>query len=444
MCNCSIIRAVLASWLVSVLFSPLAAEMKSPAILVELHDVIGPASQDWVTRSLESAEQAGAPLVILRMDTPGGLDFSMRKIIASILDANIPIVTWVAPAGARAASAGTYILLASPVAAMAPTTHLGAATPVRIGGIPDLPDSRSADEKTVANDPMQHKMINDAAAYIRGLAERHGRNAQWAEYAVREAGTLTAREALQKNVIDLIAADIPELLQKIDGRKVSLGHVDTVLHTQGLPVRVVEPDWRNRLLSMIADPNVAYILLLIGIYGLVFEFSSPGHIVPGIAGAIALLLAAYAFQVLPVSFTGLALLVVGLVFIVAEAFVTSGGALGIGGLIAFVLGSIILFDDENIAVSLPLVGGMALAAGGFLLWMVGELVLLRRKRAVTGAEGMLSEVGTVQRRFSHRGWVRVHGESWRAESDRPLVKGQKVRVVDINGLVLKVEAIEES
>ncbi len=441
MCKSSIFRTLLVCWLVTILLSPVTAVAASPAVVIDLRGAIGPATQDWVGRSLKQAEQAAAPLLILRLDTPGGLDFSMRKIIASILDSKVPVVSWVAPAGARAASAGTYILMASHIAAMAPTTHLGAATPVRLGGISG---SDAPQEKTLASDPMAHKMVNDAAAYMRGLAARHGRNAQWAEQAVREAVTLTAQEALQKHVIDLIAADIPELLRKIDGRKVTLGDTERVLHTNGIGIRTVEPDWRNRLLSMIADPNVAYILLLIGIYGLIFEFSSPGHIVPGVAGAIALLLAAYAFQVLPVSSAGLALLVVGLTFIVAEAFVTSGGVLGLGGLIAFVLGSIILFDDDNISVSLPLIGGLALASGAFLLWLVGELVLLRRKRSETGAEGMLGEVGRVQRGFSHQGWIRVHGESWRAESERPLTKGQKVRVVGVNGLVLKVEAIEES
>ncbi len=416
------------------------------AWLVELDGGIGPASQDLVLRSLEKARESEARVFIIKMNTPGGLDFSMRKMIAGILDSSVPIVTWVAPAGARAASAGVYILYASHVAAMAPTTHLGAATPVRIGAIPDLPDPTKQNNKNDQaghGDAMERKIVNDAVAYIRGLAERQGRNAAWAEKAVREAVTLTAREALEANVIDLLASDVDDLLMKLDGRKIVSGHVDTVLHTGDMTIQRVRPDWRNRLLSIITDPNVAYILMLVGVYGLIFEFSSPGYVLPGVVGAISLLLALYAFQVLPVSYAGLALLAVGLTFIIAEAFVTSGGVLGVGGLIAFVMGSVILFDDEHLAVSLPLIGGLALIAGGFLLWAISRLAALRRRRAVSGREAMIGKTARVIADFSGKGWVRFEGESWRAESAEPLTEGQKVQVVESNGLVLKVRSCEE-
>ncbi len=416
------------------------------AWVVSLEGGIGPASQDLVLRALGEAQRDNARLFIIKLNTPGGLDFSMRKMIAGILDSRVPVVTWVAPAGARAASAGVYILYASHVAAMAPTTHLGAATPVRIGAIPDVgapAGQKQGDASGEQGDAMERKIVNDAVAYIRGLARRNGRNVAWAEKAVRHAVTLTASEALEANVIDLLAADLDDLLKQLDGRKIVSGLVNTVLHTGDLAIRQVQPDWRNRLLSIITDPNVAYLLMLVGIYGLIFEFSSPGYVLPGVVGAICLLLALYAFQVLPVSYAGLALLAVGLTFIVAEAFVTSGGALGLGGLVAFVMGSVMLFDDEHLAVSLPLIGGLALVAGGFLLWAVTRMMALRRRRAVSGREAMKGRTARVMSDFSGKGWVRFEGESWLAESSEPLVEGQKVQVVDTDGLVLKVESCEE-
>ncbi len=426
------------------LIFPAALLAESKVYLIEVDDAIGPASQDLITRGMSAAAKNQSPLIIIKLNTPGGLDFSMRKIIAAILDSEIPVVTYIAPAGARAASAGTYILYASHIAAMAPTTHLGAATPVQIGGMPELPNLNGEKAATETSDnqaKMEKKILNDAAAYIRGLAELHGRNVEWAELAVTQAETLTAEEALEKGVIDLLAVDINQLLVNIDGREINAGKVQTILTTQNLEIERIQADWRNQLLSIITDPNIAYILMLIGIYGLIFEFSSPGFVLPGVVGAICLILALYAFQILPVSYAGMALVVVGLTFIIAEAFVSSAGILGAGGLIAFVIGSIILFDDEHLAVSIPLIGGLALVAGGFLVWMVSSLSSLRHRQVVSGAESMIGKMAYVKAGFASHGRVWFNGESWLATSSIPVVSGEQVRVVGIDGLVLRVEPL---
>ena len=437
------------------LIFPAALLAESKIYLIEVEGVIGPASQDLVIRGMASAAENQSPLIILKLNTPGGLDFSMRKIIAAILDSEIPVATYVAPVGARAASAGTYILYASHIAAMAPTTHLGAATPVQIGGMPEMPDFSREKQLPVSKAPpaaidqvdtnqskMEKKVLNDAVAYIRGLAELRDRNAEWAVLAVTEAQTLTASEALEKNVINFIANDITELLSKIDGMEIKTGETTLILATEGVDIERIQADWRNRLLAIITDPNIAYILMLVGIYGLIFEFSSPGFLLPGVVGAISLILALYAFQVLPVSFAGVALVVIGLTFIIAEAFVSSAGILGAGGLIAFVIGSIILFDDQQLAVSIPLIGGLALAAGGFLIWMVAQLTRLRNRQSVTGIESMTGKFGYVIADFSDHGRVRFNGESWLATSSIPVAGGEKVRVVSVDGLMLTVEPLE--
>ncbi len=427
------------------LLFPAASLANSKVYLIEVDDAIGPASQDLISRGMSAAAKNQSPLIIIKLNTPGGLDFSMRKIIAAILDSKIPVVTYIAPAGARAASAGTYILYASHIAAMAPTTHLGAATPVKIGGIPELPDLSGEKNPTETSDnqtTMEKKVLNDAVAYIRGLAELHGRNAEWAELAVTQAQTLTASEALDKGVIDLIADDVTQLLDKINGKKINVGNVETTLAMQNVEIERIQADWRNRLLSIITDPNIAYILMLVGIYGLIFEFSSPGFVLPGVVGAISLILALYAFQILPVSYAGMVLVVVGLTFIIAEAFVSSAGILGAGGLIAFVIGSIILFDDEHLAVSIPLIGGLALVAGGFLVWMVSTLSRLRQTQVVSGVESMTGKMAYVMADFADQGRVRFNGESWLAISNFPVVNGEQVRVVGVDGLVLTVEPLE--
>jgi membrane-bound serine protease (ClpP class) len=431
---------------------PLQASAQGAVLLLDIKGAIGPASSDYVHRGLEQARVQHAPLVILRMDTPGGLDAAMRDIIHDILAAAQPVVSYVAPGGARAASAGTYILYASHVAAMAPGTNLGAATPVQIGAMPgsgklapEEPEKskdkdNSAPQDADSGDAMQHKIVNDAVAYIRSLAQLRGRNADWAEQAVRTAASLPADEALKKNVIDLIATDVPDLLTKLDGRTLTMLGTQRTLSTKGLAVETVAPDWRSKLLAVITDPNVAYILMLIGIYGLFFEFANPGYVLPGVTGAICLVLALYAFQVLPVNYAGLGLILLGIMFMTAEAFVPSG-ALGFGGVIAFAIGSVILFDTGTggMAVSYALIGAVALLSALFFVFIVGMALRARRRPVVSGSEELIGMLGEALEDFSGAGLIRVHSESWQARCDQPVRRGQQVRVTGRDGLTLVVQ-----
>ena len=419
------------------------------AYLVEIEGAIGPVTQDLITRAIDDAETASTELIVLLINTPGGLDHSMREIISAILDSEIPVVSFVAPPGSRAASAGTYILYASHIAAMSPATNLGAATPVQIGGLPKVP-TPAGSQPGEAEKPLQEtktsiekKIINDASAYIKGLAKLRNRNEQWAEEAVREGVSLTAEEALEKGVIDLMADNVTDLFKQLNGKTIDLKDRTVTLNTEALIIERIKPDWRSRLLSVITNPNVAYVLMLAGIYGIIIEFSNPGAILPGVVGSICLLLALYAFQVLPINYAGLALVSIGLVFIISEVFVTSGGILGIGGVFAFVIGSIILFDDEYLAVSLPLIGGVAAIAAGFLLWIIRRLATIRHKQVVSGMEYLNGQIAEVIHDFTGgKGRVRVEGESWVAESPVPLSAGQKVRIKEVDHLLLKVEAVE--
>jgi membrane-bound serine protease (ClpP class) len=418
------------------------------ALLLEINGAIGPATSDYVVRSIAKAAEGNARLVIIQMDTPGGLDTAMRDIIKAILGSPVPVVTWVAPSGSRAASAGTYILYASHVAAMAPATNLGAATPVPVGGAPPPGEEKPAgdgDQPGAEPAPMrggpEAKAINDAVAYIRGLAERRGRNADWAERAVRESASLTAERAVEENVVDLIAADMGQLLRAIDGRSVAIVTGEVVIRTEALTVERVAPDWRTELLAVITNPTVAYMLLLAGIYGLMFEGYNPGAILPGVVGAICLLLALYAFQVLPVNYAGLALIVLGVVLMIGEVFMPSFGALGIGGVIAFVVGSIILMDTEVPGFGIPraLIGSIAAVGGSAVMGIIWFAMRAYRQPVVSGREDMIGAVAVALEDFQGRGQVRAHGERWSAETSLPVSRGQRLRITGIHGLVLRVE-----
>jgi membrane-bound serine protease (ClpP class) len=423
-----------------------AANGNGRALVLEVADAIGPATSDFLRRGIEAAAENDAELVIIVLDTPGGLDSSMRDIIKAILASPVPVATFVYPSGSRAASAGTYILYASHIAAMAPATNLGAATPVPIGGKPDTGKNGSDDQdeengKTDPGSAMNRKAVNDAIAYIRSLAELRGRNVEWAEIAVREGESLSAEAALETGVIDVMADDIPGLLKAINGRTVTTEFGEVTLATESLIVEKRTPDWRTELLSVITNPSIAYLLLLVGIYGLIFEGYNPGAIVPGVVGAICLLLAAYALQLLPVNYAGLGLIALGVVLMIAELFAPSFGALGIGGIIAFVIGSVILIDTDvpGFRISLSLIFSMAIAGAVLVFAILAVAIKARRAPVVTGREELIGGVGEARSDIAEHGSVWVHSELWNARSATPLKAGDKVRIIDIDGLTLVVE-----
>jgi membrane-bound serine protease (ClpP class) len=440
------------------------------ALVLDIDGSIGPATADYIRGGFAQAREQQAVLVVLRLDTPGGLDAAMRDIVKEILASPVPVVGYVGPSGARAASAGTYILQACHIAAMARATTLGSATPVRIGGLPKMP-SRARDAPsdepdgsddegasapatdeaqdtttTAPSDAQERKLINDAAAYLRGLATLRGRNADWAEQAVLAADNLTAEEARAQDVIDLIADDVTDLLNQLNGRSVEVLGSMLELDTTGLGAEMLEPSWRTRLLAIVTNPNIAYVLLLIGIYGLIYELANPGAMIPGVSGAIALVLALYAFQALPVNFAGLALLLLGIGFMVLEAFVPSFGALGIGGVIAFTAGSVMLFREDagEIGVALPVVITFVVLSAALFIGMIGFAVKNRHKPVVSGSEELVGAYGEALEDFDRRGRIRVHSESWTAQSECPVRKGQRVRVVAIDGLTLTIEEASDA
>ena len=428
----------------------------SPAIVVlPVSGAIGPASAQFITRGLDRAEKEDAQLVVLEIDTPGGLDTSMREIIKAILASRVPVAVFVAPSGARAASAGTYILYASHIAAMAPGTNLGAATPIQIGTPSPASPQPSADkdkekEKAKSGDDRQdtlsRKQVHDAAAYIRGLAQLRGRNADWGERAVREAVSLSADEALAQKVIDLTARDVSDLVAKIDGRKVTTAGGERTLSTTGAEVVTLAPDWKNEFLAIITEPSVALILMMLGVYGLFFEFMNPGFVLPGVIGGIALLVGLFALNMLPINYAGLALILLGLAFIVAEAFVPAYGSLGAGGIIAFAIGAIMLVDSDvpGFAVPLWFVAAITLLSAAFVFLVARLAVRAHRRPVVTGSEELIGSVGVALEDLTDEGWARVQSEQWRVKSAVPLKRGQNLRVTGRHGLVLTVAPLEQA
>jgi membrane-bound serine protease (ClpP class) len=449
----ALLLCALALWLATLAGAqtPAAAPAAASGVLVlRVDGVIGPASADYVARGLRRAQQRGATLVVLQLDTPGGLDTSMRAIVQAILASTVPVATFVAPPGARAASAGTFILYASHVAAMAPATTLGAATPVMIGLAPPpnpleaaAPESAAARSPTAPHDAMEAKRISDATASIRSLALLRHRNAEWAEHAVRDAASLSSAEALSQQVVDIAATDVPDLLRQLDRRTLQLGDGrSTTLALAGARVEAWDPDWRDRLLATVGDPSLALLLLLVGFYGLLFEFSSPGMVAPGVVGAVCLLLGLFGLQTLPVNGVGVALVLLGLAFFATEAFVPSHGALGLGGVAAFTLGAVMLVDSDapGFGVSRPLIAALAVLSMAFVGMLAILAARVRRRPPASGASMMVGLVGEVIEADGRRGWALVQGEHWRVQGKHALQPGERVRVHRVDDLTLEVAA----
>jgi membrane-bound serine protease (ClpP class) len=446
------LRLRLLSWIILVpALLCLQGQAFADAWLIDVEGPIGPATADHMLRGLDKAQEAGAELVILRIDTPGGLDTSMRDMIKGVLAAQVPVLGYVSPSGARAASAGTYLLYASHVAAMAPGTNLGAATPVQIGspGMPKPPVPQPEGEAGTGNEDggvpppataMERKVINDAVAYIESLAQLRGRNVDWARKAVREGASLSAEDALELGVIDLVAESTTDLLEQVNGREVTIGAQTRTLETEGLAVYRHPVDWRSDFLAVITNPNIAYILMLVGIYGLIIEFYNPGFGLPGILGAVSLLLALYAFQVLPISYAGLGLILLGIALMVAEAFAPSFGVLGLGGIVAFVVGSIMLMDTElpGYQIAMPMIVAFALFSAGLLMFALGMIMRARRQSVVTGLDHLFGARATVESVNGGVAWVRLDGELWEAACEEPLAPDDPVTVQSIDGLTLRV------
>jgi len=401
-------------------------------MIADLDGVISPASSSYLIRVVDVAEKEDAACLIFKIDTPGGLDISMREITKRILNAKIPVVVYVAPKGARAASAGVFILYASHVAAMAPGTNVGAAHPVSMGG-------------GQMDSVMIEKVTNDAVAYLRALAKERGRNEEWAEESVRESASVDAETALHLGVSEIIAEDENELIEKLDGRRIVFGDKEMVLTTSGLPLREVRMTLRERLLLLLTNPNIAYVLLLLGIYGLFFELQNPGMIFPGVVGGICLILGFYSLHVLPVNYAGLALIILSAILFILEIYVTSQGLLTIGGIVALVFGSLILFESDvpYLRVSWEVIMYAVIIVAGFVIFILALGVRAQFKKRATGSDGMVGEIGTAKTDVKEDGGtVYVHGEFWNASSEKLINKGQKVRVIGVEGMILKVEVMD--
>ena len=441
----ALIAAVAAAFFI-VLAPP--AQAAGRAVVLDIDGAIGPAIADYVEREMAAAAASGdAKLIVLRMNTPGGLDTSMRQIIRAILASPVPVASFVAPSGARAASAGTYIEYASAIAAMAPGTNIGAATPIQLGGgslFPGGSEQKDKEKKAAASDDTEtRKIINDATAYIQSLAALNHRNADWAADAVRSAVSLPAAEALSMHVIDVIASDVPDLLRQIDGRAVTVAGKPLKLETAGLTIVKAPPDWRTELLKLVTNPNVAFILMLIGVYGLILEFFNPGAVAPGLIGAISLLVALYALAFVPINYAGAALVIVGIGLMIAEVHIGAFGALGVGGIAAFVIGALMMFPARTpgFALSGTLVIGAALASAALIVLVVGALLHSRKQPVVTGHEALIGAQGEAVFWEGAEGRVRVKGEIWRAKADAPLKAGTPIRVVRRDGLMLVVRSV---
>jgi membrane-bound serine protease (ClpP class) len=407
---------------------------------------------------MDKAVAAGAQLIVLKLNTPGGLDMATRDIIQAFLLSPVPVATYVYPSGSRAASAGTFMLFGSHIAAMTPASNLGSATPIQMGGQESVTveDATNGSEEATTEpgsaeagdglSAMERKVINDSVAYIRGLAERHGRNADWAEQAVRDAVNVTAKEALELGVIDIVAETIEDLLNQAEGRTVAMEAGTQEISVAGLPVIAYDPDWRNELLSIITSPQIAYILLLVGIYGLILEGYNPGALVPGVIGAISLLLGLYALQMLPINYVGLALMILGALLIMAEAFVPSFGILGIGGVVALVLGSIMLIDTDAPGMEMPyeIIGAVAAVSGLVVLYIVLAVGKVLRMKTVPADQAMVSQVGVVRAIVPQGYEVLVMGELWKAQAEQSLAVGDAIQVVGQNGLLIHVEPVPQA